>query len=70
MLETYRMIEVCSAHPTSGGPYFWAAMLSEPQNAAFASWVTGWFNLLGQVAVTTGIRWVAAPLNEMSTAEH
>ena len=50
------MAEVCSAHPTSGGPYFWAAMLSEPQNAAFASWVTGWFNLLGQVAVTTGIR--------------
>ncbi len=50
------MGEVCSAHPTSGGPYFWAAMLSDPQHAAFASWVTGWFNLLGQVAVTTGIR--------------
>lgn len=49
------MAEVCSAHPTSGGPYFWAAMLSEPRNAAFASWVCGWFNLLGQVAVTTGI---------------
>lgn len=51
-------VEVCSAHPTSGGPYFWAAMLSRPQNAALASWVTGWFNLLGQVAVTTGIRFV------------
>ncbi|KAH9914364.1 amino acid transporter [Epithele typhae] len=49
------MAEVCSAHPTSGGPYFWAAMLSKSENAAFASWVTGWFNLLGQVAVTTGI---------------
>ena len=52
------MGEVCSAHPTSGGPYFWAAMLSDPQHAAFASWITGWFNLLGQVAVTTGIRYV------------
>lgn len=31
-------------------------MLSKPEQAAFASWVTGWFNLLGQVAVTTGIR--------------
>lgn len=30
-----------SAHPTSGGPYFWAAMLSEPENAALASWITG-----------------------------
>ncbi|KAI1793751.1 APC amino acid permease [Ganoderma leucocontextum] len=54
------MGEVCSAHPTSGGPYFWAAMLSDPQHAAFASWVTGWFNLLGQVAVTTGISFAAA----------
>ena len=42
--------------PTSGGPYFWAAMLSKPSNAPLASWITGWFNLLGQVAVTTGIR--------------
>ena len=50
--------EVCSAHPTSGGPYFWAAMIAKPQNAAFASWITGWFNLLGQVAVTTGIECV------------
>lgn len=54
--ELMPILEVCSAHPTSGGPYFWAAMLSEPKNAAFASWVTGWFNLLGQVAVTAGIR--------------
>ncbi|KAI0804767.1 APC amino acid permease [Irpex lacteus] len=60
MLVGLAMAEVCSAHPTSGGPYFWAAMLSEPQNAAFASWVTGWFNLLGQVAVTTGISFACA----------
>ena len=59
MLVGLAMAEVCSAHPTSGGPYFWAAMLSEPENAAFASWVCGWFNLLGQVAVTTGIRFVS-----------
>ncbi|KAJ7187127.1 APC amino acid permease [Mycena filopes] len=57
---------LCSAHPTSGGPYFWAAMLSEPQNAALASWITGWFNLLGQVAVTTGISFACA--NFLSTA--
>ncbi|KAI0700801.1 amino acid/polyamine transporter I [Cerioporus squamosus] len=54
------MGEVCSAHPTSGGPYYWAAMLSEPKDAALASWVTGWFNLLGQVAVTTGISFAVA----------
>ncbi|KAJ7050965.1 APC amino acid permease [Mycena amicta] len=54
------MGEICSAHPTSGGPYFWAAMLSKPKSAPLASWVTGWFNLLGQVAVTTGISFACA----------
>ena len=58
LYPNHRIPEVCSAHPTSGGPYFWAAMLSPPEYAAFASWITGWFNLLGQVAVTTGIRFV------------
>lgn len=58
-------IEVCSAHPTSGGPYFWAAMLSHPKHAAFASWITGWFNLLGQVAVTTGIRYARLNSNQL-----
>ncbi|KAF2221117.1 amino acid/polyamine transporter I [Elsinoe ampelina] len=57
------MAEVTSAHPTSGGPYFWAAMLAPtPQKAAFFSWITGWFNLLGQVAVTTGITFGCANL--------
>ncbi|KLO10357.1 APC amino acid permease [Schizopora paradoxa] len=54
------MAEICSAHPTSGGPYFWAAMLSPTEIAPFASWITGWFNLLGQIAVTTGISFACA----------
>lgn len=66
MLVGLAMAEICSAHPTSGGPYFWAAMLSRKKNAALASWITGWFNLLGQVAVTTGISFGCA--NFISTA--
>jgi len=54
------MAEICSAHPTSGGPYFWAAMLSKRKWAPLASWITGWFNLLGQVAITTGISFACA----------
>jgi hypothetical protein len=50
--------EITSAHPTCGGPYFWAAMLAKPHQAPFASWITGWFNFLGQVAITMGIRFV------------
>jgi hypothetical protein len=38
-----------SAHPTSGGPYFWAAMLSTPEQAAVASWITGELDFLPQL---------------------
>ena len=56
------MAEIVSAIPTSGGPYFWAAMLAPPKHAAFAAWMTGWFNLLGQVAITTGVTFGEAGL--------
>ncbi|MCJ1472440.1 hypothetical protein MMC13_001088 [Lambiella insularis] len=56
------MAEIVSAIPTSGGPYFWAARLAPVSHAPFASWITGWFNLLGQVAVTTGITFGLAGL--------
>jgi amino acid permease (GABA permease) len=48
------MAEVCSAYPTAGGLYYWSAKLAKRNGAAW-SWFTGWFNLLGQVAVTAGI---------------
>ncbi|KAF2154174.1 amino acid transporter, partial [Myriangium duriaei CBS 260.36] len=57
------MAEITSAHPTSGGPYFWAAMLAPNHKlAALFAWITGWFNFLGQVAVTTGITFGCAGL--------
>ncbi|KAI0101699.1 amino acid/polyamine transporter I [Nemania sp. FL0031] len=56
------MGEIVSAIPTSGGPYFWAALMAPPKWSAFAAWITGWFNLLGQVAVTTGISFGLANL--------
>jgi amino acid permease (GABA permease) len=48
------MAEVCSAMPTAGGLYYWSAKLARRNGPAW-SWFTGWFNLLGQVAVTAGI---------------
>src|ERR1700730_8974895 len=48
------MAEVCSRYPPAGGLYYWAAKLGG-QNGAGWSWFTGWFNLLGQVAITAGI---------------
>src|SRR5712692_6010741 len=54
------MAEVCSSFPTAGGLYYWSAKLAPPRSAAAWSWFTGWFNFLGQVAVTAGIDFGAA----------
>ena len=53
------MAEVCSSYPTAGGLYYFAAKLARKNGAAW-SWFTGWFNFLGQVAVTAGIDFGAA----------
>ena len=56
------MAEILSSIPTSGGPYFWAYMLAPQDRAPFFAWVTGWFNLIGQIAVTTAIDFGLASL--------
>src|SRR6266540_7264304 len=60
LLVGLAMAEVCSSYPTAGGLYYWAAKLAPPKSAAAWSWFTGWFNFLGQVAVTAGIDFGAA----------
>ncbi len=49
------MAEICSSFPTAGGLYYWAAKLAPGSSAPAWSWFTGWFNLIGQVAITAGI---------------
>jgi amino acid transporter len=50
------MAELASAFPTAGGLYWWASKLGTPA----WGWFTGWFNLIGQVAITAGIDYGAA----------
>jgi amino acid transporter len=45
------MGEIASTYPTAGGLYFWASKLGSPA----WGWFTGWFNLVGQIAVTAAI---------------
>jgi amino acid permease (GABA permease) len=59
LLVGLSMAEVCSSFPTAGGLYYWAAKLS-PRHGPAWSWFTGYFNFLGQVAVTAGIDFGAA----------
>lgn len=62
MFVALSMAEIVSAIPTAGGPYFWAAILAPPKYAPFFAWFTGWFNFVGQFAVTTGISFGCAGL--------
>jgi amino acid transporter len=43
--------ELVSAYPTAGGIYWWAAKMGKPVHG----WYTGWFNLIGLVAVVASV---------------
>ncbi|KAG2709439.1 hypothetical protein I3760_05G239500 [Carya illinoinensis] len=62
MFVGFSMAEICSSFPTSGGLYYWSAKLAGPSWAPFASWLTGWFNIVGQWAVTTSVDFSLAQL--------
>jgi len=53
------MGEVCSVYPTAGGLYYWAGRLAKRNKRVWA-WYVGWFNFLGEVAVTAAIDFGAA----------
>jgi len=50
------MSELVSKYPTAGGIYWWAARMG----GAGWGWFTGWFNLIGLIAVTAAIDYGAA----------
>jgi amino acid transporter len=56
LMVAFSMSELASAYPTAGGIYFWASRLGGPG----WGWFTGWFNLIGLVAVTASVDVAAA----------
>ena len=56
LLVGLSMAELASKYPTAGGIYYWAYSLGGVRWA----WFTGWFNLLGLVAVTAAVDYGAA----------
>ena len=51
IIVSLAMGEIASTFPTAGGLYYWASKLGSPA----WGWFTGWFNLVGQIAVTAAI---------------
>jgi amino acid transporter len=56
VLVSMAMAEIASSMPIAGALYFWASKLGGPS----WGWFTGWFNLIGQIAVTASIDYGAA----------
>ncbi|CBX94161.1 hypothetical protein IAQ61_005371 [Plenodomus lingam] len=47
------MAEFLSAYPTAGGQYHWVAVITPKPWVPLASWITGWINVAGWIALTT-----------------
>jgi len=56
------LAELTSAMPTSAGLYYFSAKLAPPQYAPLASWITGWANVTGQVALVCSIDYTCAQM--------
>ncbi|KAK3669341.1 polyamine transporter tpo5 [Recurvomyces mirabilis] len=54
--------ELVSAYPTCGGLYYTISRTAPKKYVPLVSWVTGWLNLLGQVAGVASSEWGAAAL--------
>ena len=54
------MAEIASKYPTAGGLYYWASKMGGP----VWGWFTGWFNLIGQIAITAGIDYGTATFTD------
>jgi amino acid transporter len=56
LFVAFSMSELASSMPTAGGIYYWASKLGGPG----WGWFTGWFNLIGLVAVVASVDYVCA----------
>lgn len=51
------LAEICSVFPTAGGVYYWAALLSTPEWAPIASWITGAYTHSPTHSLTPPLAW-------------
>jgi amino acid permease (GABA permease) len=58
----FSVAEIVSAYPTSGGLYFSISRLAPKEWVPSISWITGWINLLGQVAGVASSEYGAAQM--------
>lgn len=50
MVASLSFAEICSAYPSAGSVYHWAAQVVPKKHSAFWAYICGWFNFLGNCA--------------------
>ena len=50
VINALAMGEICSAYPLAGSVYHWAGCIAPPKWSPLFSYITGWFNFLGNAA--------------------
>lgn len=58
----FSVAELVSAYPTSGGLYYTVSRLAPRKYSPLLSWMTGWINLLGQIAGVASSEYGAAQM--------
>ncbi|KAF7557434.1 hypothetical protein G7Z17_g707 [Cylindrodendrum hubeiense] len=54
--------EITSVYPTAGGVYYQSFMLSPPKWRRIASWICGWFYLVGNVTIIIAVNFATTTL--------
>ncbi|KFY23029.1 hypothetical protein V493_06148 [Pseudogymnoascus sp. VKM F-4281 (FW-2241)] len=62
MCLAFSVAELVSAYPTSGGLYYTVSRLAPKKYVPVVSWITGWINLLGQIAGVASSEYGAAQM--------
>lgn len=60
------MAEICSTYPSAGSVYYWAGALAPEGQGPIYSFITGWFNLMGNAAACSGFAFGIASLISVS----
>jgi amino acid transporter len=56
------MSEICSTYPAAGSVYYWSGVLAPKVYAPLLSYMTGWLNLIGNVAVNASFAYGLAKI--------
>ncbi|CDW85173.1 bidirectional amino acid transporter 1 [Stylonychia lemnae] len=68
MFVASSMAEICSTYPVTGSVYYWSGVLANQEWSPLASFLCGWFSLMGNLANNAGQSFVTPHLSSLEFA--